>query len=102
MTEIQPITPEQAIKNKINHIPREVIEAFNKHITMNFDGKRATVVQKDVVATIKSLMKIDHIDFSWLNVEKIYEQNGWIVKYDKPGYNESYDAFFVFAAPKMR
>jgi hypothetical protein len=32
----------------------------------------------------------------WLNFEAIYEEAGWKVVYDKPGYNETYDANFTF------
>ena len=32
----------------------------------------------------------------YLNVEEVYREQGWVVSYDKPGYNESYDANFKF------
>ena len=32
----------------------------------------------------------------YLDVEDAYRKRGWIVDYDKPAYNETYDAFFEF------
>lgn len=49
------------------------------------------------------LSKFDHridrqeiFDNCWLDVEDIFEEVGWKVVYDKPGYNESYPANFEF------
>jgi hypothetical protein len=38
----------------------------------------------------------DVYDKGWLNIEPVYAEFGWVVEYDKPGYNESYDATFEF------
>lgn len=35
-----------------------------------------------------------------LDVEQAYREYGWNVKYDKPGFNESYESFFIFKKPK--
>ena len=32
----------------------------------------------------------------WLDVEEVYRKAGWKVEYDKPGYCEDYEAYFVF------
>jgi hypothetical protein len=32
----------------------------------------------------------------WFDIEDIYRKAGWAVEFDKPGYNESYESFFVF------
>lgn len=32
----------------------------------------------------------------WLDIEDVYRAEGWIVDYDKPAYNQSYRAYFVF------
>ena len=32
----------------------------------------------------------------WLDFEDIYRKAGWFVNFDKPAYNETYDAFFEF------
>lgn len=33
----------------------------------------------------------------WLDIEDIYREQGWRVDYDKPAYNENYQASFTFA-----
>ena len=45
----------------------------------------------------KGLKENDIFDKGSLNVETIYRKDGWNVEYDKPGYNESYDASFKFS-----
>lgn len=36
-------------------------------------------------------------DKHWLDIEDTYRKAGWNVEYDKPGYCENYDAYFVFS-----
>lgn len=89
----RPITPDEVDEGK--HIPAEVIEAFNELIA---EGS-GHVKQKDAVARIVQKMGLDSnvvYQRGWLNVEGAYRKAGWKVDYDKPGYNETYDAFFVF------
>lgn len=35
-------------------------------------------------------------DRHYLDIEEIYSASGWVVKYDKPAYNEDYPATFEF------
>jgi hypothetical protein len=96
---VEPITPSQAAKQKQQELPGEVIEAFNSMIALNFDGSSATVLQKDVVAKIMEKMglrKVSQVKNCWLDIEPVFRAAGWSVKYDKPAYCESYDAYFVF------
>jgi hypothetical protein len=55
-------------------------------------------LQKDVVNELVALgLKRNEIFKNhWLDVEEIYEEAGWQVAYDKPGYNETYEASFEF------
>lgn len=99
---VSPIKPGEVVKEKEKSIPDAVFEAFNQLIAENFNGYSATVLQKDVVA----LMKEKGVNIGeaykkgWLDVEDIYRKAGWKVEYDKPGYNESYDASFEFSRKK--
>lgn len=97
---ITPITPDQVAEEKRTIIPDEVIAAFNELIAKNYrsgDGS-AAVKQKDVV--FLAIEKTGHtrpaFDLDWLEVEDIYRGAGWNVEYDRPGYNETYDAVFIF------
>lgn len=91
-----PISPNEA--RLANPIPDAVYEAFNELIVER-DG---IVYQDEVVERI--LLKMPELESDrsiykkgWLNVEEAYREKGWDVTYDKPGYNETYRALFVFS-----
>ena len=100
---IKPIKPNEVIENKKHSIPDIVFLVFNELITENFNGNYAYVNQKEAVKRIISyseLQKQEIFDKHYLDIEDIYREFGWKVKYDKPGYNESYDAYFMFYVKK--
>lgn len=102
-----PITPRQVAALKQKTIPAEVFDAFNEMIAKDWDGNRSKVVQKEVLALIYEKLNVagssrrrsrqQIIDEGWLDVETLYRKAGWKVTYDKPGYNEDYEASFTFA-----
>lgn len=95
-----PISPDDLKDAK--HIPEEVFEVFNDLIRRASNG---VVKQKDVVAAIVQKMGVASERVyreGWLNVEDAYRAKGWDVDYDKPGYNETYDATFRFTASPKR
>lgn len=90
------ITPEDAEKAKGRSIPPEAFEAFNELIVADLDAHgTATVRQCDVEKAIRA--KLGTIEMRWLDVESCYRAAGWKVEYDKPGYNETYEATFKFS-----
>jgi hypothetical protein len=94
---VLPITPDEVVEKKIIQIPDEVIIAFNNLIVKNWDGTKSRVYQKDIVKEIKSLMAITQsFEYDWLNVEQLFEKQGWIVKYDSPSWGDNYEAYFLF------
>lgn len=95
----KPITPKEVVSLKKTLIPDAVIESFNELIAENFLGDYSSFKQKDVVARMvaKGLKTADIYKNGWLDIEDIFEKAGWKVDYDKPGYNESYDASFSFS-----
>lgn len=98
----KPIAPDEVAGAKKVIIPKKVFEAFNTLIVRNFAGNNAVVVQDDVVDLLVKggLNRSDIFNNHWLDVEDAYRSAGWIVEYDKPGYNESYPATFAFKKPK--
>jgi len=89
---VKPITPDDLADREF---PDEVIEAFNELIV---EGA-GRVVQREVVDRIVSKMCVtdgEIFEKGWLNVEETYRKAGWDVVYDKPGFNETYRAFFMF------
>ena len=92
------ISPADVAGVKAELFPEAVFEAFNELIAAGFYGNEVTVKQEDVVKRMveKGLKVKDIYANHWLDVEEVYRAAGWVVEYDKPGYNESYAAYFVF------
>lgn len=99
MATAKAIRPTEVIKARKASMPDVVIEVFNDLITKQFDGHSAYVTQEAAVRALvsKGLVRNQIFSNGWLDVEDIFEKAGWKVKYDKPGFNESYDAYFEFS-----
>jgi hypothetical protein len=97
---VGPIKPSEVAKLKANIFPDAVFEAFNELLARGSVGNRSiTIKTKDVVALMeeKGLKRDDIFNKGWLDVEDVYRKAGWKVEYDKPGYNETYEATFKFS-----
>lgn len=99
---VKPITPEEMTKTKEDFIPDEVIEIFNELISEKWNGRESFFRQKDVVSKITKKLKLKDTkqmnDERWLDVEGIYRQLGWIVKYESPCYGDSnFEPYFKFS-----
>lgn len=94
------ISPTDIVAQKAKDFPDFVLQEWNKIIAKNFTSGSALVFQKDVIEVL--LPHTQHgnrqeiFDQHWLDVEEIYRAQGWDVVYDKPAYNESYEASFKF------
>ena len=95
----EPIRPEDLAGAKTSLIPPVVIDTFNELIAAKWSGGHAVLSQPYIVATLveRGLTRSDIFDKGWLDIEDVYRAAGWIVEYDKPGYNEMYDATFTFS-----
>lgn len=97
---VRPISPEDVAKAKVQILPAFVITIFNGLIAKNYCSGVARVTQEEVVALLiqsghaQSSQQV--IDNHWLDVEDVYREEGWSVEYDKPGYNETYLAYYIF------
>ena len=103
MSAVKPLSPEEVLEKKGNDIPDVVITAVNNLLAKNLSGKKyATLLQKDIIKEIQRLdigiSKSDIYDNHWLDFESLFDKAGWKVSYDKPGYNETYEASFDFTA----
>lgn len=94
----KPLKPDEVQQRKNEAVPNEVIDAVNALLIRNFNNGKAIIKQDDLVNEIKSRMPLTSSVFKeqWLNIEEIYRNQGWIVTYSKPGYNETGHAFFEF------
>lgn len=98
----KPITPDEVAGAKAALFPAAVFDAFNAEIAAEYADGRATVKQKAVVARMLAagLAEVEIDRKGYLNVEDVYRAAGWTVVYDKPGFNETYDATFEFKAKR--
>lgn len=100
------LTPEDAKQEKLTSIPDFVYQAFNNLLVRNYDAYSITISQNEVIQEILRLCYLEDVTKEtifknrWLDVEEEYRKNGWEVNYDKPGFNESGSAFFVFKPKK--
>jgi hypothetical protein len=101
---VGPITPQEILADLPNIIPSFVFEAVNNLLKKKFRGESVTIKQDTIMDEIAKLQttytRQEIFDNKWMDFEKVYRDNGWKVEYDKPGYNETYDAFFVFTPKK--
>lgn len=96
-----PISPTSVLEMQSKIIPPFVIDCFNELIARNFVEIGATIYQADIESLIKTKMPVDmQFDHRWLNVEPLFREIGWLVHYDKPGFNESYAPSFSFTYKK--
>lgn len=97
---VQPIRPEEVYSHKTRLIPEYVIKCFNDLIICHWNGQEARIAQDDVIKEICAVGNIPRtLVFSkhYLDVEPIFEDAGWIVKYDKPGYGDFAEASYTFS-----
>lgn len=92
---IRPITPADASAAKARRVPDVVLTAFNEAIVAVWDGRRARVLQTDVVQRIRNHLLVaaprEAVDGvierlfkdGDMDVEPIYRAAGWAVVYDK-------------------
>lgn len=96
---IEPIKPSDVDFN----IPDFVIEIVNEFIKKEWDGEQSRILQTDIVNEIiarypgmEDITSETVFKNHWLDFEDVYRQVGWKVEYDKPGFNEFYEPFFIF------
>ena len=94
-----PIRPEDIVDSKVKYLPDAVIDVFNRLIAVHYSNGSANIKQNIIVAALIEALGIERqaiFDNHYLDVEDVYRASGWNVEYDKPAYNESYEAFFTF------
>lgn len=122
---VKPVTPKEAgaLKQEMweRNLPPPVLEAINEAIIAEHEERGFTVTQEQVMTSILKKMKEGRDQFTlddtncpwyykvtrqgvfdhhWLDFEKMFEKAGWKVEFDKPGYNENYNAFWRFSKKK--
>lgn len=98
----EPITPNEVLRKRNGRIPPVVFEVFNEFIINTLVGSSATVYQDEVVQvlTYRGLNRAEIFAKHWLDVEDEFRKAGWNVTYEKPSYNESGRAYYIFSMDK--
>lgn len=116
MNKIKPILPDEVVSKKLEIFPDNMLESVNELIAKHWDGYSAHFKQKELedLYLEKCKSKSTDVNFKiekarqemydnhWMDFEDIYRNSGWKVEYDKPGYNESYEATFEFKRKKEK
>lgn len=105
MSEIKAISPDEIIQNLDKIIPPAIFEAVNQLLMEKYRGTGQVIIkQKDI---IEKAISIDEtltssiiFEKKYMDFEDMYRKSGWLVSYDKPAYDENYDAYFVFNKKK--
>lgn len=101
---VKPFTPKEAQDKKDVSFPDEVIETFNEFLAERYANGYARIEQGEVLNLIvskfathgKVFSRQQILDRGWLDIESAYRKAGWTVRYDRPGFNETYEAFWEF------
>lgn len=100
----KPITPEQAKEKFTKRIPDIIIDAINELIVEHYSPiKRSAIVKQDEILDRISdtYSRRTVFDNNWLDIEDIYREQGWRVRYESPSYGDSdFDAYFEFSEKK--
>ena len=98
---VEPIKPSEAVSARSKQLPPFVIETFNELICEKMSGGFATIRQEEIIERMlmkSHLKRAEVFSNKYLDVEEVYQAQGWKVRYDKPSYADSYDPYFVFEA----
>jgi hypothetical protein len=101
----RPITPQEAEAKGAN-FPDAVIETWNTLIQECLVNRTSIVGQNEAILALMDAMGLEPGErlrvygLGWLNIESAYRDAGWVVHYDRPGFNESFEAFFTFEMPR--
>ncbi len=98
----EPIKPSEIVDAQIKEIPPAVVEVWNRMLIKKYRNGAVVIKQEDVISELVVALNISRENVfanGYLDVEEMYRKAGWKVMYDKPGYNESYDAYFEFIKP---
>lgn len=86
-----------------NDIPEFIFEAVNNTLRKTLRGGVAKFTQDQLMVEALRLApdgttRKQIFDNCWFDFEDMYREKGWRVAYNKPGYCESYKAYFTFSS----
>lgn len=100
---MKPISPNDD-RLGAGRIPDAIIALFNQLIIEKWNGKEAFIPQ-DVI--IRKIMKVEIcenrqsiFDKGWMDIEPIFEEAGWKVKYNKQCIGDNFESHYIFTKYK--
>ena len=103
---IKPWSPAEVAAKARDSLPDFVIAAVNQLLAENYRNGRADLTVDTVARAIHRLdpapgdygisYRSYLNDKGWLDFEPAFRAVGWVVIFDKPGLDESYDSFWRF------
>ncbi len=107
-----PIKPSEVVKKKTAQIPEIVFEVANELIAENWTGSSATFTVDELAERVVARgtppadtpvnYRAALFAKRAFDIEDSYREAGWTVKFDRPGYNESYSANWTFTKGRTR
>jgi hypothetical protein len=99
-----PLKPDEVRPLQRAAMPEYVFSAVNELLVEKLRGYSVTLLQSVVADRILAhaaaagveLTRQQAYDRGYLDFEDAYREAGWDVVYDRPGYNETYEANFTF------
>jgi len=70
----------------------------NNMLLEKLQGRSCSLKQESICAQWRATYPNIELKYAYLDaMERCFQDAGWKVVYDKPGYSESYDAYFTFS-----
>ncbi len=95
-----PALPPRAFLAQQKLLPEVILmtKVVNELLLTYLQWSSCTLKQQLIVEKYKNDYPSADFQYAYLDaMERCFRDAGWKVEYDKPGYNESYDAFFRFS-----
>ena len=102
MATVQVIGPEEMLSHWQKALPDAVVETFNEELARLFDGKSASLREKDLLAILKKKHPQigDVQERGWLRqASELYKERGWKMTLRDCGDDYTNDFYYLFALP---
>ena len=103
--QVTPLTPQEAVEQKLSDVPTKVLQCWNKIIKANLNKTSSSVTSRftlDELAKMISSEMVCSYDTAksngWFDLEPLFIQSGWKVKFHKASYADDFDSYFYFEA----
>lgn len=100
---MEALTPSQ-VKDFRSEIDDKMVEAVNSLLLEKRHTNPILIKQEELIRAYRLVCSGKGVDMprsevfksGVLNIEEAFKKKGWLVEYDKPAYNETYEPYFTF------